>query len=132
LEDHVKRDKEDIIISKRQREDTLVTQLGCLWSVRCNWKDIGRRGSGQKGFVISVNCLNHVRLLIGNPLFFSRYRHALKEYQDLIGTARKHRKAVIPYFKSRRVLESKDFNITISFREYYNSVRKIFLNKNQP
>jgi hypothetical protein len=43
--------------------------------------------------------------------------------------ARKYREAVIPYFKSRRVLELKDFGIIISAREYYNSVRKMVADK---
>jgi hypothetical protein len=34
LEDHVERDEEDNITSKRQREGIIVGQLDCQWSVR--------------------------------------------------------------------------------------------------
>jgi hypothetical protein len=63
LEDHVERDGEGQITSKRQRELTLASQLQCQWSVRVTWKDIGKRGSGKKGFVMTVICLDHVHEL---------------------------------------------------------------------
>jgi hypothetical protein len=40
--------------------------------------------------------------------------------------------AVILYSESRRVLEAKEFGLTISARDYYNSVRKIIPNKDKP
>jgi hypothetical protein len=81
---------------------------------------------------MTVVCLDHVHDLSSNPLSFPRHRQALEEWQALIQTARKHREAVIPYSESRRVLESEEFGITISAREYYNSVRKMIANKDQP
>jgi hypothetical protein len=132
LEDHVERDEEGKITSKRQREGTMVGQLDCQWSVRLTWKDVGKRGSGNKAFILTVKCDDHVHRLSTNPLSFPRHRQALEEWQALISTARKHREAVIPYSESRRVLESEDFGITISAREYYNSVRKMVPDKDQP
>lgn len=81
---------------------------------------------------MTVICLNHAHELSSNPLFFPRHRQALQEWQDLIRIVRKHRQAVIPYSESRRVLESEEFGITISAREYYNSVRKMVADKDLP
>ena len=36
-----------------------------------------------------------------------------------------HRIAVIPYSASRRVLESEDFALHLTSKQYYNSIRKI-------
>src|SRR5947207_8225777 len=90
------------------------------------------RGLGNKGFVMTVTCLDHTHELSSNPLSFPRHRQSLDEWQALIRMARKHREAVIPYSESRRVLESKEFGITISACEYYNSVRKMIPDKEQP
>jgi len=132
LEDHVERDEDGHIASRRQRELTLTGQLDCQWSVRVTWKDIGTRGSGNKGFVVTVTCLDHTHELSSNLLSFPRHRQSLEEWQALIRTARKHREAVIPYSESRRVLESEEFGVTISAPEYYNSVRKMIPDKEQP
>jgi hypothetical protein len=51
---------------------------------------------------------------------------------SLIRTAPKHREAVIPYSERRRVLESEEFSVTISTCRYYNSVRKMSPDKEQP
>jgi len=132
LEARVERDEEGNITSKRQRESTNVCQLDCQWSVRVNWKDIGKRGSGNKAFILTVKNTDHSHPLATNPLSFPRHRQALDEWQDLLRTARKHRQAVIPYSESRRVLEAEDFGLTITSREYYNSVRKMVADKDQP
>jgi len=60
LEDHIEKDEKGNITSRRQREGTIVGQLDCHWSVRVTYKDIGKRGSGNKGFVMTVVCLDHV------------------------------------------------------------------------
>jgi hypothetical protein len=97
-----------------------------------SYKDIDKRGSGNKAFVMTVVCLDYVYDLSSNPLSFPRHRQALEEWQALMQTARRHREAVIPYLESRRVLEYEEFGITISAREYYNLVRKMTANKDQP
>jgi MULE transposase domain len=132
LEDHVEKDEEGKVTSERQREGTTVGQLNCQWSVRVTWKDIGKRGSGNKAFILTVKSDDHVHSLSTNPLSFPRHRQALDEWQALIQTARKHRQAIIPYSDSRRVLESEEFGVTITAREYYNSVRKMVADKDQP
>jgi len=49
LEDHVERNEEGAIVTARKREETLVNQTAGEWGARVSWKDIGKRGSGQKG-----------------------------------------------------------------------------------
>jgi hypothetical protein len=80
LDDHVERDKEGNITSNRQREGTIVGQLNCHWSVRVSYEDIGKRGSGNKAFVMTVTCLDHVHELSANPLSFPRHRQSLEEW----------------------------------------------------
>jgi hypothetical protein len=82
LEDRVEYDEEGTITSKRQRSGTSVGQLACPWAVRVSWKSVGRRGSGTKAFVMTVNCLDHSHSLATNPLSFPRHRHSLDEYQE--------------------------------------------------
>jgi hypothetical protein len=133
LENHVEYDEEGTIATVRQRENTLVGQAGCKWSVRISWKDIGKRGSGEKGFVLTVICLDHHdHALIDNPLSIPTHLRSLDEYQTAIATARKHRIAVILYSESRRVLEADEFGLAISAQDYYNSVRKMVPDKNKP
>ena len=81
LENHVKYDEEGTITTVRQRENTLVSQTGCKWSARVSWKDIGKRGSGEKGFVLTIICLNYYGYaLIDNPLSIPTHLRSLDEY----------------------------------------------------
>jgi hypothetical protein len=130
-EDHVEREEKGHINSRRQRKLTLTGKLTCQWSVRVTWKNIGIRGSGNKGFVMTVTCLDHVHELSSNALSFPRHRQSLDEWQAFIRTVRKHCEAMIPYSESRRVLQSAEFGITISARGYYNSARKMILDQGQ-
>lgn len=66
--DHVERDKNGHVNSRRQHELTLIGQLSCQWSVRVTGKDVGIRGSGNKGFVMTVTCVDHTYELSSNPL----------------------------------------------------------------
>ena len=125
LEDRVVRDEEGNIVSKRQRESTSVRQRGCNWSVRVSWKSIGKRGSSEKGFVLTIKSLNHEgHDLTENPLaVYSRHMTETKEYREVLQTASRHRIAVIPYSASRRVLEATKFGISLTYKQYYNTVR---------
>ena len=69
-EDHVERDENGHMNSRHQCELTLTGQPTCQRSVRVMGKDIGMRGSGNKGFVVTVTCLDHVHELSSNPLSF--------------------------------------------------------------
>ena len=52
LKDHVEVNEEGSITSRRKRDGISVGQLGCDWSVRVSWKDIGKRVLGNKAFVM--------------------------------------------------------------------------------
>ena len=120
----MERDKDGSIVSQRRRDMTVVRQAGCEWFVRVSYMTIGKRGSGVKGWVLKVKCLDHSgHELSENPLSFHRHRQRLEEYQKAAAQARQHRSQIIPYLVSRRVLESEEFGITLTAREYYNSVR---------
>ena len=133
MEDKIEYNKEGSITSKRQRDNTLVGQTDCKWAARITYKDISQRGSRIKGFVLTVICLNHYsHELLANPLSIPSHLRDLAEYQVAITTVRKHRQAVIPYSESRRVLESEEFSIIFTARQYYDSVRKMIPDKNKP
>jgi len=51
LEDRVGYNDEGTITTKRQRERTNVRQLDCAWTALCSYKDVGKRGSGDKRFI---------------------------------------------------------------------------------
>jgi hypothetical protein len=80
LEDHVEKDEEGKVTSERQREGITVSQLNCQWSMRVTWKDISKRGSGNKAFILTVKSDDHVYSLSINPLSFPRHRQALDEW----------------------------------------------------
>src|ERR1700733_15057914 len=71
LEDRVEVNEEGSITSGRKRDGITVGQLGCDWSMGVSWKDIGKRGSGNKAFVMTVNSLFHSHDLADNPVFSS-------------------------------------------------------------
>jgi hypothetical protein len=56
LEDHVVKDSEGKITSRRKRDATSVRQLQCTWSAICSFKSISKRGLGERGFVLTVQC----------------------------------------------------------------------------
>jgi hypothetical protein len=45
---------------------------------------------------------------------------------------KKHRQQVLPYLNSRRLIDSKDLDVIISAKDYYNSVRKEIPDKSKP
>ena len=93
---------------------------------------IGKRGSGEKGFILTAKppLIHKGHNLTENPLaVFPRHLAETQEYRGVLETARYHRLAVIPYSASRRVLESTEFGISLTHKQYYNSVRRMLPNK---
>lgn len=124
LEEHVEKDADGVVITQRKRDLTVVRQSGCEWSVRVSLKTVGPRGSGHKAWTLSVKSLEHVgHKAVENPLSFPRHKARLDEFQRALAQSRLHRISIIPYSVSRRVLESEEFGVNLSTREYYNSVR---------
>jgi hypothetical protein len=54
LKDHMVKDSEGKINSRRKRDATSVWQLQCIWSAICSFKFIGKRGLGEREFVLTV------------------------------------------------------------------------------
>ena len=60
---------------------------------------------------------------------FPRHLAETKEHREVLAAARFHRIAVILYSASRRVLELTEFSITLTYKQYYNSVRRMAPNR---
>ena len=106
-------------MSRRQRDSTSVRQRGCPWSVRVSWKSISKRGSENKGFVLTVKppLVHEGHDLTENPLaIFPRHLLRTQEYTEVLEMARFHRLAIIPYSASRRVLESTEFGVSLTHK----------------
>ena len=124
LEEQVERDEDGLITTTRQRDLTHVRGTGCGWSCRVSFKSIGKRGASEKGFVLTVKSLEYSgHPLSENPLIFPKHRERLEEFQAAKAQARAHRINTIPYSASRRVLDSEEFGVLLTSKEYYNSVR---------
>lgn len=118
------------IVSRRQRDNTTVRQKGCQWSAYCSYKDIGKRGSGIKGYCLVIKESSHSHDLVANSLMFPDNQKLIPQYQELLGLAARHRQAVISYSQSRRILEQENFGVflssksTIMLFEISNMIRK--------
>lgn len=133
LEARVEKDKEGKITSKRQRQATNVRQLDCPWSALCSYKSVGKRGSGDKAFVLTIQNSIHSCKLVEDPLsIFAAHRNATEEWQQAIQLARKHREQVLPFSDSRRLIDAEEFGLVLSSRAYYNTVRKEIPDKSKP
>jgi hypothetical protein len=81
LEDRVKVDEEGRITSRRQRDAINVRQLNCLWAYLCSFKSVGKRGSGIKAFILTVQNNAHSYTFTGDPLsVFPMHLKATKEW----------------------------------------------------
>jgi hypothetical protein len=133
LETRVERDAEGTIISRHQRENTTVRQLGCKWEGHCSFKDVGRRGTGVKGYVLTMNCDTHKgHELADDPFQFPGHLKSLDEFLEAFRQAKKHRQVILPYSDSRRLIDAEDLGIIVSARDYYNTVRKEKPDKSKP
>jgi hypothetical protein len=92
LEDRVERDLESRITSKRQKDVTNVRQLQCPWSAICSFKSIGKRGSGQKGYVLTMQYDTHEgHQLFDDPFLFPGHLKSSEDFQEALRQAKKHR-----------------------------------------
>jgi hypothetical protein len=133
LEDHVERDSEGNITSRCQRDVTNVRQLQCPWSALCSFRSIGKRGSGEKGYVLTMqNATHHGHQLVDDPFTFTAHLKSSEEFQEAQRQAKKHRKQVLPYSISRRLIDAEELGVVLSFRAYYNSARKELPDKSKP
>jgi hypothetical protein len=127
LEDKVVRDREGNIITQRKREGTNVRQTGCSWRVRIAFTMINKKdeSQGREWRLTKVSLTHQGHDLLDNPLAaYPTHRKRIPEFQEALVKATAHRSAKIVYSASRRILESEDFALHLSSREFYNTLRK--------
>jgi hypothetical protein len=90
LVDDVEKDSEGQIISNRKRGATHTKQKSCKWYTYCSFKDIGKRGSGIKGYCLAAPELAHSHRLVDNPLMYEINQQLIPEYQQLVASAVNH------------------------------------------
>ena len=118
LEEHVERDEDDNITSRRQQEATNINQKDCPYFIWLAHKQIGKRGSGKFGFVLGIKNDTHSHNMAVNPLTYSEHRRSLPAFQNAIELGRSLRSAYISYSAARRVLEQTGF--PLDRKSYYN------------
>jgi hypothetical protein len=117
----MERDQEGKVTGARKQELTNVAQTDCPWSCLLSFKSTGKRGSGEKGWVLTVKTLAYEgHALKSNSFIYQRYRERLPEYQALTVIATTHREAQVSYSTSRRILDvGGDGGLVLTRAEYY-------------
>ncbi|ERF72701.1 hypothetical protein EPUS_04754 [Endocarpon pusillum Z07020] len=119
LEDHVERDDEGKITSRRKQESTSINARNCLYSIRLSYKQLGKRGSNRWGYVLYIKKEpEHNHTLAANPLRYKQHEKTLPDYQPAVELASSLRSANISYSKAVRVLEQSGFSL--NRKSYYN------------
>ena len=107
-------------------------QLNYKWAALCSLKDLGKRGSGVKGYILTMKCNTHSSYkLADDPFQFPGHLKSSEEYIEAIRQAKKHRQQVLPYSDSRRLVDAEDLGVIVSAKDYYNTVRKEISNKSK-
>ena len=118
LEDHVERDEDDNITSRRKQEATNIKARDCPYFLWLAYKQVGKRGSGKFGLVLGVKDDAHSHAMAVNPLVYSEHRKSLPVYHNAVELGRSLRSAYISYSAARRVLEQTGF--PLDRKSYYN------------
>ena len=119
LEDHVERDEENTITTRRKQEFTNSNARSCLYLVVLSRKQLGRRGSGVFGLVLGVPHDTHSHSMAVNPLRYKReHVQALPSFLPALELGKSLRSANITYSVALRVLEQVGF--PLDRNTYYN------------
>jgi MULE transposase domain len=119
LEDHVERDENDIITSRRKQENTTINARSCPYLVVLSRKQLGRRGSGLFGLVLGVSDDTHSHSMAVNPLRYKKeHVKVLPSFLPALELGKSLRSANITYSVALRVLEQVGFPLDRS--TYYN------------
>jgi hypothetical protein len=111
------------ITSNRQRQNTSVRQLNCGWGALCSFKSIDTQRSGNKAYILTMQCDTHTgHILTDDPFMFPAHLKASEEYKEALRQAKKHREAVLPFSDSQRLIDAENFGVVLLSRDYYNSV----------
>jgi len=123
LEEHVVIDQESgLITSHRKREATSVRRGGCEWCCKVSYKSVGRRGSGEKGWVLTIKSLEHSHPLSSNPLEFPRQELVWRS-SGSSGPSAGSSNCCNPILSQPTSSGVDDYGVILTAREYYNSVR---------
>ncbi|KAF7508230.1 hypothetical protein GJ744_009527 [Endocarpon pusillum] len=118
LEEHVERDEENKITSRRKQDKTNINARNCPYHIYLAFKQIGKRGSGERGLVLGVKNNTHSHAMAVNSLVYPEHKKALPGYQPALELGRSLRSAHISYSAARRVLEQTGF--PLDRKSYYN------------
>lgn len=127
LEHRVTRDLEGNITSQRKREGTKVHQTDCDWRVNLAFIMIDKKdeSQGRQWMLTKVSLTHKGHPLTANPFAaYPNHRKRFTQWQELIATGTAHRRAKVVYSNSRRILETEDFALHLSSKEFYNTLRK--------
>jgi hypothetical protein len=118
LEEHVERDEEQEVTTRRKQEATNINARNCPYHIYLAWKQIGKRGSREFGLEMSVKNSIHSHAMAVNPLIYIEHKKSLSEYQPALELGKSLRSAYISYSAARRVLEQAGF--PLDRKAYYN------------
>jgi hypothetical protein len=93
LEDHVEKDKDGTVVSRRKRDDTSSNAKDCPWEMYWSVRSVGKRGSGVVAGQLGITKDIHSHLLVPNPFIYQAHRKATAQYKQAVGLALGHRLA---------------------------------------
>src|ERR1700761_8497730 len=59
LPNTVERDEKGVVVGECKRNLTVVRQTNCPWACRVSYKSISKRGSGERGFTLTIKSVSH-------------------------------------------------------------------------
>jgi hypothetical protein len=121
LEDHVAKDTEGNVLSRRKKEATSANTKDCTWEMYWSVRSVGKRGSGVLAGQLGITRDVYNHILAPNPFIYKVHQKATPQYHQAVGLALGHRLAHQPYSAMRRVLETS--GLRLDRKTYYNLVR---------
>jgi hypothetical protein len=74
LEEHMERNEEGEITTRRKQEATTINARNCSYLIYLVQKQVGKRGSGVYGLVLSISNDTHNHAMAVNPLVYSEHK----------------------------------------------------------
>ena len=121
LEEHVEKNVEDNILSRRKKEGTSANANDCTWEMYWSVRSVGKRGSGVLAGQLGITRDVHSHILAPNPFIYKGHQKVTPQYQQAVSIALGHRLAHQSYSSMRQVLDGS--NLRIDRKTYYNLVR---------
>ncbi|ERF72882.1 hypothetical protein EPUS_08495 [Endocarpon pusillum Z07020] len=118
LEKHTERDEEDRVTTRRKQESTNINARSCPYYICLTYKQVGKRGSGVFGFILSIRDNTHTHLMAVNALRYKKHVKTLPGYLPAMELGKSLRTANISYSVALQVLEQVGF--PLDRNSYYN------------